>query len=187
MGQLYRPVKALFPDIQLRSHSFTAAVILHSLVSESQQLRLVALLLQIHWFLCLNTRSFLTLLEYDKSWRVLFNVSLEFFLILFILQYWNHGEALQPCKCPMCSRKITWLIPEASLDHCQDVEVLERVWQYNRLFVGGTYGLILVGRLDAIDVFDYFAIALIFILYIVGLYCRRQRLQHVRQLAADHP
>ncbi|XP_028064387.1 uncharacterized protein LOC114267552 [Camellia sinensis] len=137
-----------------------------------------------------------------------------------ILQYWNHGEALQPCKCPMCSRKITWLIPEASLDHCQDVEVLERVWQYNRLFVGGTYGLILrvlelpllikriiremmdpeaaknhllkhaflqSRRLDAIDVFDYFAIALIFILYIVGLYCRRQRLQHVRQLAADHP
>ncbi|CAL5438890.1 unnamed protein product [Camellia sinensis] len=127
-----------------------------------------------------------------------------------ILQYWNHGEALQPCKCPMCSQKITWLIPEASLDHCHDVEVLERVRKYNRLFVGGTYGLILVdcrtcqyllgalytvspvdffpaGRLDIIDVFDYFAIALIFILYIVGLYCRRQRLQHVRQLAADHP
>ncbi|KAF5936554.1 hypothetical protein HYC85_024060 [Camellia sinensis] len=59
--------------------------------------------------------------------------------------YWNHGEALQPCKCPMCSQKITWLIPEAaSLDHCQDVEVLERVRKYNHLFVGGTYGLILV-------------------------------------------
>ncbi|KAI7992675.1 E3 ubiquitin-protein ligase RNF170 [Camellia lanceoleosa] len=151
-----------------------------------------------------------------------------------ILQYWNHGEALQPCKCPLCSQKITWLIPEASLDHCQDVEVLERVRKYNRLFVGGTYGLILLpllikriiremmdpeaaknhllkarhfavkyllgalytvspvdffpaGRLDAIEVFDYFVIALIFILYIVGLYCRRQRLQDVRQLAADHP
>ncbi|KAL7205749.1 hypothetical protein ACSBR2_018636 [Camellia fascicularis] len=57
----------LYPDIQLRSHSFTAAVILHSLVSESQQLLLVAPLLQTHWFLCLNTQSFLTLLEYDKS------------------------------------------------------------------------------------------------------------------------
>ncbi|KAL7227888.1 hypothetical protein ACSBR1_022715 [Camellia fascicularis] len=61
-----------------------------------------------------------------------------------------------------------------------------------RYLLGALYTVIPVdffpaGRLDAIDVFNYFAIALIFILYIVGLYYRRQRLQHVRQLATDHP
>lgn len=61
-----------------------------------------------------------------------------------ILQYWNHGAALKPCKCPMCSQPITRLIPEASFDHCQNVEVLQNVQKYNRIFVGGTYGLILV-------------------------------------------
>ncbi|KAH7833963.1 hypothetical protein Vadar_011467 [Vaccinium darrowii] len=60
-----------------------------------------------------------------------------------ILQYWNHGAALQPCKCPMCSQLITRLIPEASFDRCQDIEVLQNVRKYNRFFVGGTYGFIL--------------------------------------------
>ncbi|KAM7478859.1 hypothetical protein LguiA_027072 [Lonicera macranthoides] len=124
-----------------------------------------------------------------------------------ILQYWNYGAALQPCKCPMCFRQITWLRPEASLYHQQEVEVtdvLKKVQKYNRLFVGGTYGLFLVflgalytispfdflptGRMmSAIDIFDYSAIALSFILYFVGLYLRRRRLQNARQLAIMQP
>ncbi|KAL6964387.1 RING-type E3 ubiquitin transferase [Sarracenia purpurea var. burkii] len=60
-----------------------------------------------------------------------------------ILQYWNHGAALQPCKCPMCSQLITRLIPETSFDRCEDVEVLENIRKYNRVFVGGVYGFIL--------------------------------------------
>ncbi|GMP39286.1 hypothetical protein CsSME_00010181 [Camellia sinensis var. sinensis] len=151
-----------------------------------------------------------------------------------ILQYWNHGAALQPCKCPMCSKLITRLIPEASFDHRHDVEVLENVRKYNRIFVGGIPGLIMkmrelpllikrifremmdpdaadnhlfkvrlfaillgalytvspvdflpTGRMDAINFFDNISIALVLILYIVGLCRRRQQLRRVRQLAAD--
>ncbi|XP_059313588.1 uncharacterized protein LOC132064575 isoform X3 [Lycium ferocissimum] len=63
-----------------------------------------------------------------------------------ILQYWNYGAALQPCNCPMCSRKLTDLTPESSLYSQQDaevIEVLKKVQKYNRLFVGGSYGLML--------------------------------------------
>ncbi|XP_057466524.1 uncharacterized protein LOC130755959 isoform X2 [Actinidia eriantha] len=128
----------------------------------------------------------------------------------------------------MCSQLITRLIPGASFDCCQDVEVLQNVRKYNRLFVGGIYGLLLkvlalpllikrvfcemmdpnaadnhlfkillgvlysftpfdflpIGRRNAIDLFDNLAIALVFTLYMIGLYRRRQRRQIVRQLAA---
>ncbi|KAA8545509.1 hypothetical protein F0562_020293 [Nyssa sinensis] len=155
-----------------------------------------------------------------------------------ILQYWNHGAALQPCKCPMCSQQISRLTPETSLNLQQEeevTEVLKNVWKYNRLFVGGTYGFVLkmldfplfikrmfqammdTGRVDgylykarlfalflgilyhlcgfrflpaglnAIDFFDYSAIALVVTLYLVGLIRRRQRFQRVRQLAATEP
>lgn len=63
------------------------------------------------------------------------------------MQYWNYGAALQPCNCPMCARKITNLTPAASLILQQEVEVTEvlrNVQKYNRLFVGGLYGFILV-------------------------------------------
>ncbi|KAJ8572613.1 hypothetical protein K7X08_009124 [Anisodus acutangulus] len=152
-----------------------------------------------------------------------------------ILQYWNYGAALQPCNCPMCSRKLTDLTPEASLYSQQDaevIEVLKKVRKYNCLFVGGTYGLMLkvlglpfymkrvfnemmnpdrpgahlnklrifamflgllytlspfdflrIGRQNVIDVFDYSAIALSSVLYLVGLYLRRRRFRHVREMA----
>ncbi|CAN4110681.1 unnamed protein product [Withania somnifera] len=152
-----------------------------------------------------------------------------------ILQYWNYGAALQPCNCPMCSRKLTDLTPEASLCSQQDaevIEVLKKVRKYNRLFVGGTYGLMLkvlglpfymkrvfnemmnpdrpgahlnklrifamflgllytlspfdflrIGRQNVIDVFDYSAIALSSVLYLVGLYLRRRRFHHIREMA----
>ncbi|CAN4108116.1 unnamed protein product [Withania somnifera] len=141
-----------------------------------------------------------------------------------ILQYWNYGAALQPCNCPMCSRKLTDLTPEASLYSQQDAE-------YNCLFVGGTYGLMLkvvglplymkrvfnemmnpdrpgahlnklrifamflgllytlspfdflrIGRQNVIDVFDYSAIALSSVLYLVGLYLQRRRFRHVTEM-----
>lgn len=63
-----------------------------------------------------------------------------------ILQYWNYGAALQPCNCPMCTRKITSLTPQASLGQRQEddtTEILKNIRRYNRLFVGGRYGLFL--------------------------------------------
>ncbi|KAL8520933.1 hypothetical protein ACS0TY_011472 [Phlomoides rotata] len=151
-----------------------------------------------------------------------------------ILQYWNFSAALQPCKCPMCSQRITRLIPEASLYHRHQAEitkVLRNVRDYNRLFVGGISGFMLkflaiplfmkrmfwemlnpdrpglhlqemraialflgilysfipldflqIGRRNIIDVFDYSAFALSFILYLVGLYLRRRRERNIREL-----
>lgn len=65
-----------------------------------------------------------------------------------ILRVWHHGSALLPCKCPICRRVITLLIPcEASIQHHHDPEVgeiLENVQRYNRLFGGGSHGLIQV-------------------------------------------
>ncbi|KAK4378679.1 hypothetical protein RND71_000541 [Anisodus tanguticus] len=40
------------------------------------------------------------------------------------------------------------------------------------------------GRQNVIDVFDYSAIALSSVLYLVGLYLRRRRFRHVREMAA---
>lgn len=63
-----------------------------------------------------------------------------------ILQVWNHGPALQPCKCPLCRRQITLLIPsEASsrLRHNAEVsEILQKVETYNRLFGERSNGLV---------------------------------------------
>ncbi|XP_044487913.1 E3 ubiquitin-protein ligase RNF170 isoform X2 [Mangifera indica] len=62
-----------------------------------------------------------------------------------ILQFWNYSSASKPCKCPMCSRFIRRLTPEASLCHRQEqevTEVLKNILRYNRLFVGGARGLL---------------------------------------------
>ncbi|KAF8404277.1 hypothetical protein HHK36_009159 [Tetracentron sinense] len=66
-----------------------------------------------------------------------------------IMRVWHHGSALQPCKCPICRRLITLLIPceAASLgvghNHDPEVgEVLQNVERYNRLFGGGRPSLI---------------------------------------------
>ncbi|KAG2691296.1 hypothetical protein I3843_08G003300 [Carya illinoinensis] len=62
-----------------------------------------------------------------------------------IMLVWHHGSALHPCKCPLCRRQITLLVPgEASLSQRQDPEVAEilgKVQTYNRLFGGHTNGL----------------------------------------------
>lgn len=61
---------------------------------------------------------------------------------------WDHGSAIQPCRCPLCRRQISLLVPgEASLRRRHDPEVAEilgKVARYNRLFGGRTNGLIQV-------------------------------------------
>ncbi|XP_048619298.1 E3 ubiquitin-protein ligase RNF170-like isoform X5 [Brassica napus] len=62
-----------------------------------------------------------------------------------ILQYWNYAAVSKPCKCPMCVRHITTLLPEASLQERQEQEVKEvlaKIRRYNRLFVGGLTGFL---------------------------------------------
>ncbi|KAI4331772.1 hypothetical protein L6164_016729 [Bauhinia variegata] len=63
-----------------------------------------------------------------------------------ILRVWDYGSTVQPCKCPLCRRQITLLVPsEDSLRHRPDPEVaqiLGRVETYNRLFGGSTTSLI---------------------------------------------
>ncbi|WMV54422.1 hypothetical protein MTR67_047807 [Solanum verrucosum] len=65
-----------------------------------------------------------------------------------ILQVWDHGSALQACKCPLCRRPITLLVPSESASRLhQDPEVpevLRRVEQYNRHFGQHANGLLQV-------------------------------------------
>ncbi|KAJ6821672.1 putative sugar phosphate/phosphate translocator [Iris pallida] len=62
-----------------------------------------------------------------------------------ILGVWHHGSAIQPCKCPICRRSITLLIPsEAARYQLHDSEasqVKENIAKYNRLFGGGSRSL----------------------------------------------
>ncbi|KAL6512137.1 hypothetical protein OROGR_021734 [Orobanche gracilis] len=62
-----------------------------------------------------------------------------------ILQVWDHGAALHPCKCPLCRREITLLVPgeASSRQHCRaDVaEILQRIERYNRLYGERSNGL----------------------------------------------
>ncbi|XP_057973062.1 uncharacterized protein LOC131161361 [Malania oleifera] len=63
-----------------------------------------------------------------------------------ILLVWYHGSTLQACRCPLCRRAITLLVPdEASLQRRQEPEVAEvlgKVETYNRQFGENTNGLI---------------------------------------------
>ncbi|CAN6459144.1 unnamed protein product [Victoria cruziana] len=65
-----------------------------------------------------------------------------------ILHVWHHGSVLQACKCPICRRAISLLIPcEAALHQCYEPEarqVIEEVEKYNRSFGGGSLSLIQV-------------------------------------------
>lgn len=61
---------------------------------------------------------------------------------------WHHGSALQPCRCPLCRRQITLLVPsEASLRQRPDrdvTEVLGKIETYNRIFAGHSRSLVQV-------------------------------------------
>ncbi|CAN1271572.1 E3 ubiquitin-protein ligase RNF170 [Linum perenne] len=63
-----------------------------------------------------------------------------------IMLVWQHGPPVQPCKCPLCRRTITLLVPgEAGLRERNNVEVtevLDKVQRYNRIYGGETSGLI---------------------------------------------
>ncbi|CAN1246548.1 E3 ubiquitin-protein ligase RNF170 [Linum grandiflorum] len=63
-----------------------------------------------------------------------------------IMLVWQHGPPVQACKCPLCRRTITLLVPgEAALRERNNVEVsevLEKVQRYNRIYGGETSGLI---------------------------------------------
>ncbi|XP_010534093.1 PREDICTED: E3 ubiquitin-protein ligase RNF170 [Tarenaya hassleriana] len=57
-----------------------------------------------------------------------------------IMLVWRHGSMLQSCKCPLCRRPITLLVPtEDSLRERDDssvAEILGNIETYNRLFGG---------------------------------------------------
>uniref|UniRef100_A0A0D9W167 Ubiquinone biosynthesis monooxygenase COQ6, mitochondrial n=1 Tax=Leersia perrieri TaxID=77586 RepID=A0A0D9W167_9ORYZ len=58
-----------------------------------------------------------------------------------IIRVWNHGPAVQPCKCPICRRLINLLVPaNVSMDNDDDPQiqhVLGEIQHYNHIF-GGT-------------------------------------------------
>ncbi|KAL8225965.1 hypothetical protein R6Q57_018522 [Mikania cordata] len=62
-----------------------------------------------------------------------------------ILQLWNHGSVLQPCKCTLCRRQITLLVPsQASSQLVHDPEaseILNSIQAYNRRFGSQSTGL----------------------------------------------
>ena len=58
---------------------------------------------------------------------------------------WDHGSALQPCRCPLCRREITLLVPSDASSRQRDnnnvSEIMAKVERYNRHFAGHTRGL----------------------------------------------
>ncbi|PIN12505.1 hypothetical protein CDL12_14886 [Handroanthus impetiginosus] len=62
-----------------------------------------------------------------------------------ILQVWNHAAALHPCRCPLCRREITLLVPSeaASRQRNRDdvAEILQGIQRYNRLYGERSNGL----------------------------------------------
>ncbi|KAJ7520875.1 hypothetical protein O6H91_19G027200 [Diphasiastrum complanatum] len=57
-----------------------------------------------------------------------------------ILRVWQHSSALQPCKCPICRRPITLLIPSDSVEQQTVVDsdrIMRDIAKYNRFFGGG--------------------------------------------------
>lgn len=65
-----------------------------------------------------------------------------------ILRVWQHTTALQPCKCPICRRTITLLIPSevatAPPEERTAEEIISDIAKYNRIFGGGVVSLIQV-------------------------------------------
>ncbi|XP_020598353.1 E3 ubiquitin-protein ligase RNF170-like isoform X2 [Phalaenopsis equestris] len=62
------------------------------------------------------------------------------------MRVWHHGSALQPCKCPICRRFITLLIPTTTMQsqrhELEASQVLENIEKYNRSFGGGSHSLL---------------------------------------------
>ena len=62
-----------------------------------------------------------------------------------IIRVWNHGPAVQPCKCPNCRRLINLLVPaivsEDQNDDPQLQRVLGEIQHYNHIFGGAPRSL----------------------------------------------
>ncbi|KAF7076091.1 hypothetical protein CFC21_080790 [Triticum aestivum] len=62
-----------------------------------------------------------------------------------IIRVWNHGAAVQPCKCPICRRLINLLVPANVSDDQNDDPQLQRVLgeiqHYNHIFGGAPRSL----------------------------------------------
>ncbi len=71
-----------------------------------------------------------------------------------ILRVWQHSSVLQPCKCPICRRSITLLIPSEVSDSQQQepevVGIMQDLAKYNRIFGGGP-----VSFLQAIPILSF--------------------------------
>lgn len=64
-----------------------------------------------------------------------------------ILRVWQHGSALQPCKCPICRRPIILLIPSDEFATSQREQpeadrILQDLAKYNRIFGGEAVSII---------------------------------------------
>ncbi|XP_010471236.1 PREDICTED: E3 ubiquitin-protein ligase RNF170 [Camelina sativa] len=60
-----------------------------------------------------------------------------------IMLVWTHGSTLLPCKCPLCRRPISLLVPSEDTIRDRSVaEVLGKLETYNRLFGGHSSSLV---------------------------------------------
>lgn len=62
-----------------------------------------------------------------------------------ILQLWNYRSTVQRCKCPICCRPISKLVPEDSflVQQEENAELLRDIQRYNHMYVGGVYAVFL--------------------------------------------
>lgn len=64
------------------------------------------------------------------------------------MRLWEHGSTFQTCKCPLCRRRITLLVPTraSELDRQSPsvAHTLQQLETYDRRFGGGSNGLIQV-------------------------------------------
>ncbi|XP_060192703.1 uncharacterized protein LOC132622172 isoform X2 [Lycium barbarum] len=117
-----------------------------------------------------------------------------------ILQLWNYKSTVQRCKCPICCRPISKLVPEDTLlvRQQEDSELLRDIGRYNHLYVGGVYGVFLLllswiysrcnfefiptGRLGIWRLLDICAMSMVAVFYFAGLFRRWVLRRHVRLL-----
>ncbi|XP_020236614.1 E3 ubiquitin-protein ligase RNF170 isoform X1 [Cajanus cajan] len=94
-----------------------------------------------------------------------------------IMLVWQHGSGARPCKCPLCRRPITLLVPtEDSLRQNHDPEVaqiLSKIHAYNRFFGGQPTSLLQV------SIYNFFIISY---LLIITLYLTSFLLQRMQDL-----
>ncbi|CAK9169520.1 unnamed protein product [Ilex paraguariensis] len=100
------------------------------------------------------------------------------------LPLWHACACKKVLELPLVTKRIVceMMDPDRPGAHLKNLRLLA-------IFLGFLYAIspfdfIPTGYLTIIDVFDYSAMVLSFILYLAGLYLRRRRFQQVRELAA---